>query len=67
MHFSFEGYDPSPFWGDDGQAYMVASHAWKVEPGIQLATIDLETGETGNWTTLWVGTGGMVSVYLIHP
>ncbi|CAK7198565.1 hypothetical protein SEUCBS139899_001228 [Sporothrix eucalyptigena] len=43
--FNFTGYDPSPFWDDDGRAYIVASYAWQLQPGIQLAEIDLDTGE----------------------
>lgn len=30
VHFDFNGYDTSPFWDTDGQAYMVGSHAYKV-------------------------------------
>lgn len=60
MRFNFTGYDPSPFWDDDGRSYIVASHAWQVKPGIQLAEIDLHTGEvSSNWTTIWTGTGGL--------
>ncbi|KAL3458389.1 glycosyl hydrolase [Aspergillus heterothallicus] len=58
VHFDFVGYDTSPFWDKDGQVYMVGSHAWQVYPAIQIAKINLHTGETGNWTTLWTGTGG---------
>ncbi|EKG13464.1 Glycoside hydrolase family 43 [Macrophomina phaseolina MS6] len=59
VHFAFEGYDTSPFWDDDGQVYMTASHAYKVRPGIDQMTIDLETGETGEPVNLWNGTGGL--------
>lgn len=59
FHFPFEGYDTSPFWDDDVQIYIVGSHAWKVRPGIDLFTIDLETGETGPSKNVWNGTGGL--------
>ncbi|KAK2597544.1 hypothetical protein N8I77_012323 [Diaporthe amygdali] len=58
VHFTFEGYDTSPFWDDDGKAYIVGSHAFKVYPALQLAEANLETGEVGSWQTLWNGTGG---------
>ncbi|CAJ2505183.1 Uu.00g125770.m01.CDS01 [Anthostomella pinea] len=65
-HFNFEGYDTSPVWDVDGRTYIVGSHAWKVlvvllteeSPGIQLAEADLDTGEVGDWMTIWNGTGG---------
>ncbi|KIA75762.1 Glycoside hydrolase [Aspergillus ustus] len=59
IHFDFNGYDTSPFWDTDGQVYMVGSHAWQVYPSIQIARINLHTGATGDWTTLWTGTGGL--------
>ncbi|CAK7211994.1 hypothetical protein SBRCBS47491_001312 [Sporothrix bragantina] len=60
IRFNFTGYDPSPFWDDDGRSYIVASHAWQLQPGIHLAEVDLDTGSVlGNWTTLWTGTGGL--------
>ncbi|KAH8881358.1 hypothetical protein GQ53DRAFT_888319 [Thozetella sp. PMI_491] len=59
VHFNFTGYDTSPFWDEDGKVYMVAAHAWRIFPGIQIAEIDLETGETGEWSTIWNGTGGL--------
>jgi hypothetical protein len=31
-------------------------------PGIQQAEANLETGEVGDWITLWNGTGGLVSL-----
>lgn len=58
IHFEFEGYDPSPFWDEDGKVYVTAAHAWRVSPGIHQAEIDLETGDVGNWTVTWEGTGG---------
>lgn len=59
VHFDFQGYDPSPFWDDNGDVYMVGAHAWQVYPAIQLSKVDLDTGETGEWQTLWNGTGGL--------
>jgi beta-xylosidase len=58
-HFKFEGYDTSPFWDDDGTAYIVGSHAYRVQPGIDLMTADLDTGVVGLPTNLWNGTGGL--------
>ncbi|KAI0103991.1 glycosyl hydrolase [Nemania sp. FL0031] len=58
LHFDFEGYDTSPFWDVDGKTYIVGAHAWRVSPGIMLAEADLETGELGEWKTIWEGTGG---------
>ena len=29
-HFEFEGYDPSPFWDEDGTVYVTGAHAWQV-------------------------------------
>ncbi|KEZ38838.1 hypothetical protein SAPIO_CDS10883 [Scedosporium apiospermum] len=59
IHFEFEGYDPSPFWDEDGKVYVTAAHAWRVSPGIHQAEIDLETGDVGEWTVTWEGTGGL--------
>lgn len=59
VHFAFEGYDASPFWDDDGQVYMTCSHAYKVRPGIDQMSIDLDTGETGDAINIWNGTGGL--------
>lgn len=58
VHFAFEGYDTSPFWDDDGSVYITASHAFKVRPGIEQMSINLETGETGEPVNIWNGTGG---------
>lgn len=44
-HFSFFGYDTSPYWAEDGTSYIVGSHYWKILPGLQLASVDLDTGE----------------------
>lgn len=30
VHFNFTGYDPEPFWDDDGKVYITAAHAWQV-------------------------------------
>lgn len=30
VHFDFQGYDTSPFWDDNGKAYIVGAHAWRV-------------------------------------
>ncbi|KFA75584.1 hypothetical protein S40288_04483 [Stachybotrys chartarum IBT 40288] len=59
IHFEYEGYDPSPWWDDDGQAYIVAGHSWRVAQSIDLAEADLDTGEVGEWRSIWGGTGGM--------
>ncbi|KNG45886.1 glycoside hydrolase family 43 protein [Stemphylium lycopersici] len=49
VHLDFEGYDISPHWDGDGNAY-----------GIHINRVDLATGELlGNWTNLWNGTGGI--------
>ncbi|KAI1848871.1 hypothetical protein JX266_005299 [Neoarthrinium moseri] len=58
VHFNFVGYDTSPFWDSDGKVYMTGAHAWRVFPGIQQTEVNLETGETGDWVTIWNGTGG---------
>ncbi|KAI0012993.1 glycoside hydrolase family 43 protein [Xylariaceae sp. FL0662B] len=57
-HFDFEGYDTSPVWDVDRKTYIVGGHAWRVFPGIQLAEVDLVTGEVGPWQVIWNGTGG---------
>lgn len=58
IHFDFDGYDPALFWDDDGQAYVVGSHPWQIRPGIDLAPLNLETGEVGKQENVWNGTGG---------
>ena len=30
VHLDFEGYDISPYWDDEGNSYIVGSHAWQV-------------------------------------
>ena len=59
VHYGFGGYDTSLFWDDDGQVYVVGSHQYTVWPGIQLATINLTSGETGTWSNPWNGTGAL--------
>ncbi|KAI9148449.1 Non-reducing end alpha-L-arabinofuranosidase BoGH43A [Paramyrothecium foliicola] len=58
IHFEFEGYDTSPFWDVGDEAYVVAAHAWRVSPGIDLAKVNLQTGEVEKWERIWNGTGG---------
>lgn len=59
VHFNFTGYDTSPFWDDDGKVYVTGSHPWEVQPGINQAPINLETGEAGALVNVWNGTGGL--------
>ncbi|KAF2116260.1 xylosidase : arab-like proteininofuranosidase [Lophiotrema nucula] len=60
IHFPFVGYDTSPWWDEQGNSYIVGSHAYRVEPGIHLAKVNLQTGQVKeNWTNLWNGTGGL--------
>ncbi|TKW57778.1 Non-reducing end alpha-L-arabinofuranosidase BoGH43A [Colletotrichum tanaceti] len=59
IHFEFEGYDTEPFWDDDGKTYLNGAHAWKVGPWLQQTEANLDTGEVGEWKTIWNGTGGM--------
>ncbi|KAF3061226.1 Non-reducing end alpha-L-arabinofuranosidase BoGH43A [Daldinia childiae] len=58
IHFSFPGFDPSPFWDDDGTTYVSGAHTAAYYPGIMHAPLDLETGEIGNILMPWNGTGG---------
>ncbi|KAF2136174.1 glycoside hydrolase family 43 protein [Aplosporella prunicola CBS 121167] len=58
VHFDFAGYDTSLFWDEDGQAYATGSHYFRVRPGMDQATIDLKTGDVGEFATIWTGTGG---------
>lgn len=44
VHFNFTGYDTSPFWDTDGTVYVTGSHPWEIQPGINQAIINLETG-----------------------
>jgi beta-xylosidase len=57
VHFNFSGYDTSPFWDDDGTVYVTGTHAWEVQPGIQMFPVDLRTGEVGESVNIWNGTG----------
>ncbi|KAH8589575.1 xylosidase : arab-like proteininofuranosidase [Bisporella sp. PMI_857] len=59
IHFKFDGYDPSIFWDDNGQAFVVGAHPWQVRPGIDQATLNTETGEVGQQVNIWNGTGGL--------
>ena len=63
VHFTFQGYDTSVFWDDDGTTYIQGSHYWRVFPAIEQFAIDLETGTSlsGDPVIIWNGTGGMVS------
>ncbi|KAF4815444.1 Non-reducing end alpha-L-arabinofuranosidase BoGH43A [Colletotrichum tropicale] len=58
VHFSFPGFDPSPFWDDDGKTYVSGAHTAAYYPGIMHAPLDLETGEIGDIIMPWNGTGG---------
>ncbi|CAA7260874.1 unnamed protein product [Cyclocybe aegerita] len=58
-HFTFQGYDTSPFWDVDGRSYISGAQAWRVSPGIYQTTANLDTGEIGEWKSIWNGTGGM--------
>ncbi|KAI0388028.1 beta-xylosidase [Hypomontagnella monticulosa] len=58
VHFSFPGFDPSPFWDDDGTTYVSGAHTAAYYPGIMHAPLDLETGEIGDIIMPWNGTGG---------
>jgi beta-xylosidase len=44
--------DPDLFWDDDGQVYVAAS-------GIQLQSVDLDTGGTSDPVNIWNETGGV--------
>ncbi|KAK5685723.1 hypothetical protein LTR17_026986 [Elasticomyces elasticus] len=59
VHFNFTGYDTSPFWDEDGRTYVTGSHPWNLQPGIDQAPINLETGEVGAIVNIWNGTGGL--------
>ncbi|KAK2732760.1 Non-reducing end alpha-L-arabinofuranosidase BoGH43A 7 [Colletotrichum kahawae] len=59
IHFEFVGYDTEPFWDKDGKTYINGAHAWKIGPWLQQAEANLDTGEVGEWRTIWNGTGGM--------
>ncbi|EJD08129.1 uncharacterized protein FOMMEDRAFT_101564 [Fomitiporia mediterranea MF3/22] len=61
VHFTFQGYDTSLFWDDDGTTYVQGSHYWRIFPAIQQFVIDVTTGESlsRDPVTIWNGTGGM--------
>lgn len=58
VHFSFPGFDPSPFWDDDGKTYVSGAHTAAYYPGVMHAPLDFETGEIGDIIMPWNGTGG---------
>jgi hypothetical protein len=41
VHLGFEGYDISPHWDDEGNSYVVGSHAWKVALATSAVTCSL--------------------------
>lgn len=60
VHFSFNGYDTSPFWDDDDMVYMVGSHTWELYPAITAVPINLASGALlDDVVNLWNGTGGL--------
>ncbi|KAF4982483.1 hypothetical protein FZEAL_1908 [Fusarium zealandicum] len=58
VHFSFPGFDPSPFWDDDGTTWVSGAHTAAYYPGVMHAPLDFETGEIGKISMPWNGTGG---------
>ncbi|KAH7142862.1 glycosyl hydrolase [Dactylonectria estremocensis] len=58
VHFSFPGFDPSPFWDDDGSTWVAGAHTAAYYPGVMHAALDFETGEIGDIFMPWNGTGG---------
>lgn len=58
IHFSFPGFDPSPFWDDDGSTWVSGAHTAAYYPGVMHAPLDFETGEVGDIIMPWNGTGG---------
>ena len=58
IHFSFPGFDPSPFWDDDGSTWVSGAHTAAYYPGVMHAPLDFETGEVGEIIMPWNGTGG---------
>ncbi|KAJ7200078.1 glycosyl hydrolase [Mycena haematopus] len=59
VHFSFDGYDTSPFWHEDGTVYVQGSHPWEVSPHIDQMQLDLDTGKGTLQVPIWNGTGGL--------
>lgn len=58
IHFSFPGFDPSPFWDDDGTTWVSGAHTAAYYPGVMHAPLDFKTGEIGEIIMPWNGTGG---------
>ncbi|KAJ7070532.1 glycoside hydrolase family 43 protein [Mycena amicta] len=59
VHFTFDGYDTSPFWHEDGTVYVQGAHPWQVSPHIDQMQLDLDTGEATQQVPIWNGTGGL--------
>ncbi|KAJ7137758.1 arabinofuranosidase [Mycena epipterygia] len=59
VHFTFDGYDTSPFWHEDGTVYVQGSHPWEVSPHIDQMQLNLDTGEATEQLPIWNGTGGL--------
>lgn len=57
IFFTFEGYDTSPFWDDDGTTYVTGSHTWEIYPAIKQARLNFTTGVIGDLVDIWNGTG----------
>lgn len=58
VHFSFPGFDPSPFWDDDGSTWVSGAHTAAYYPGVMHTPLDFVTGEIGEIIMPWNGTGG---------
>ncbi|VUC29928.1 unnamed protein product [Clonostachys rosea] len=58
VHFSFPGFDPSPFWDVDGKTWVSGAHTAAYYPGVMHAPLNFETGEIGDIIMPWNGTGG---------
>ncbi|KAH8896062.1 xylosidase : arabinofuranosidase [Thozetella sp. PMI_491] len=56
---SYYGYDPDLFWDLHGQLYITyAAYGQTYNTEIMQAEVDLQTLTTGNWSTIWTGSGG---------
>lgn len=57
------GIDPTLFWDDDGQCYMMGTTDWQEQaPGVWIAPVDLEQGcITGQRQLVW--TGALVNAW----
>ncbi|KAI0338325.1 arabinofuranosidase [Trametopsis cervina] len=69
VHFSFNGYDTSPYWGEDGKTYIVGAYSWQVEEMIKGWEMNFTTGEIiGDIHDLWSGMGGIApeAPHLFH-